>query len=86
MKNSNTETYTVNGHEIQVFRINNDVNGNPRFVVHYLDILSDGEHGFDMALKNAKKVGGRVYRAKWFGGGIVFSSYNVRNTLETILK
>jgi hypothetical protein len=71
-------------------RINNDVNGNPRFVVHFLTLLNEGEHqgldvlqSFDLALKKARKVGGKVYRGKDFGGGIVFQSYNI---IETINK
>jgi hypothetical protein len=71
-------------------RINNDVNGNPRFVVHFLYLLNEGEdqgldvlQSFDLALKKARKVGGTKYRGRDFGGGIVFQSYNI---LETINK
>ena len=71
-------------------RINNDINGNPRFVVHFLGLLNEGEgeglgvlERFDLALKKARKVGGKMYRGKDFGGGIVFQSYNIQ---ETILK
>lgn len=71
-------------------RINNDVNGNPRFVVHFLSLLNEGEsqglgvlESFDLALKKARKVGGKIYRGKDFGGGIVFQSYNI---IETINK
>jgi hypothetical protein len=71
-------------------KINNDVNGNPRFVVHFLDLLNEGERqgldvlqSFDLAVKKARKIGGKVYRGRDFGGGIVFQSYNIQ---ETILK
>jgi hypothetical protein len=71
-------------------RINNDVNGNPRYVVHFYDLLNEGERkgldvlqSFDLAVKKARKVGGKIYRGKDFGGGIVFQSYNI---LETINK
>jgi len=71
-------------------RINNDVNGNPRFVVHFLYLLNEGEdqgldvlQSFDLAVKKARKVGGKIYRGKDFGGGIVFQSYNI---IETINK
>ena len=71
-------------------RINNDINGNPRFVVHFPALLNEGEgkgldvlQRFELALKKARKVGGKMYRGKDFGGGIVFQSYNI---LETILK
>jgi hypothetical protein len=71
-------------------RINNDVNGNPRYVVHFYDLLTDLEglnlnilERYELALKKARKVGGKMYRGKDFGGGIVFQSYNI---IETINK
>ena len=71
-------------------KINNDVNGNPRYVVHFIDLLNEGERkgldvlqSFDLAVKKARKVGGKVYKGKDFGGGIVFQSYNI---IETINK
>ncbi|BCG66275.1 TreK [Staphylococcus phage vB_SsapH-Golestan101-M] len=75
------ETHTVQNKEIEVFRIENDVNGNPRYVVHflYLDIkLSDYDN--INKLYSFKK-----YRAKWFGGGVVFQSYNIADTLKYAL-
>jgi hypothetical protein len=70
-------------------KINNDVNGNPRFVVHFLDLLNEGERqgldvlqSFDLALKKARKVGGTKYRGRDFGGGIVFQSYNIQETIN----
>ena len=66
----------ING--IEVFRVDNDVNGNPRYVVHFLS-LSDN---YNEALSQARKIGGKKYRAKWFGGGIVFSSYNLNEDLK----
>jgi hypothetical protein len=71
-------------------RINNDVNGNARYVVHFYDLLTDIEglnlsilERYELALKKARKVGGKMYRGKDFGGGIVFQSYNI---IETINK
>lgn len=71
-------------------RINNDVNGNPRYVVHFYDLLTDIEglnlsilERYELALQKARKVGGKMYRGKDFGGGIVFQSYNI---IETINK
>ena len=70
-------------------RINNDVNGNPRFVVHFYDLLRDNEgegltilEKFEIAVKKARKVGGKIYRGKDFGGGIVFQSYNIKETIN----
>ena len=66
-------------------RVNNDVNGNPRFVVHFFELLTDKESRnydisitdkYDLALERAKKLGGRKFSNKQFGGGIVFQSYN----------
>jgi hypothetical protein len=70
-------------------RINNDVNGNPRFVVHFYDLLRDGEgegltilEKYDLVVKKARKVGGKMYRGKDFGGGIVFQSYDIQTTIN----
>lgn len=71
------ETTTINFH-----RINNDVNGNPRYVCHFLAINSD----FDTAVKIANKIGGKRFHNKKFGGGIVFQSYNLRDTEQSILN
>ena len=58
-----------NGEEIAVYKVNNDVNGNPRFVVHYLSL------GLDKYISISKETGLQKYKAKWFGGGYVFSTY-----------
>jgi hypothetical protein len=70
-------------------KINNDVNGNPRYVVHFYDLLKDGEgeglpilEKYELAVKKARKVGGKIYRGKDFGGGIVFQSYNIQTTVN----
>jgi hypothetical protein len=66
-------------------RVNNDVNGNPRVVVHFFELLTNEESRnydlslgdkYDLALNRAKKLGGRKFSNKQFGGGIVFQSYN----------
>lgn len=72
------ETVTVNGNEITVFRIENDNNGNPRYVVHFSDL---GISLWDYDDIN-KLYGFKKYTAKWFGGGVVFQSYNIQDTLE----
>jgi len=58
---------------IEFYSINNDVNGNPRYVCHWVN-FSDNYH---KARKLVKAFGGKTYRAKWYGGGIVFSSYSL---------
>lgn len=77
---------------IRLTRVNNDMNGNPRYVVHFLDILNNEENSFlpfskkyEYALKKAKKIGGRKFHNKQYGGGIVFQSYNTDNLKEQII-
>lgn len=72
------ETVAVNGNEIEAFRIDNDNNGNPRYVVHFSDL---GVSLWDYDSIN-KLYGFNKYRAKWFGGGVVFQSYNIEETLK----
>ena len=75
------EITTVQGKEIEVFRIPNDTNGNPRYVVHFRD-LGVGLWDYD----NINKLYGfNKYRAKWFDGGVVFQSYNIEDTLNYAL-
>ena len=76
-----TETHTVHGKEIEAFRIPNDTNGNPRYVVHFRDL------GIDLwDYDNINKLYGfNKYRAKWFVGGVVFQSYNIEDTLNYAL-
>jgi hypothetical protein len=83
--------------KIQFTRVNNDVNGNPRYVCHFHNLLTESEsndrQGFDfvsrqyeMALKRAKKIGGRKFHNKQYGGGVVFQSYNIQQTENDILN
>ena len=66
--------------KIEFTRINNDVNGNPRYVCHFLNIADD----YNTAVKLANKIGGRKYHNKKYGGGIVFQSYNIDATAQKI--
>lgn len=76
------EKVTVNGNEITVFRIENDNNGNPRYVVHFSDL---GISLWDYDDIN-KLYGFKKYTAKWFGGGVVFQSYNIEETIKWALE
>lgn len=74
-------------------RINNDVNGNPRYVIHFLELLNDEEKitlpwnvKYDYAVKKANKIGGKKFHNKQYGGGIVFQSYNLDDTWKAIQK
>jgi len=57
---------------VRLKRIDNDVNGNPRYLVHFSDIAGN----YDDALKIAKKqLRARAYRAKGYKWCLVFTSY-----------
>lgn len=83
-------TNTVIEKEIEFTRVNNDVNGNPRWVCHFLELLSTEdkyvirnisttpiEAMYQVALHKAKKIGGKRFHNKQYGGGIVFQSYSL---------
>ena len=64
------------------YRVNNDSNGNPRYVIHW---LAFGVDNYNEALSLAKAIGYKAYRASDFGGGFVTSSYNLENEAEAII-
>jgi len=80
--------------QIEFKRVNNDVNGNPRYVCHFFNLLTDDESRtlpnitakYNAAIKTAHKIGGKKYRGKDYGGGIVFQSYNIGDTEKAILR
>ena len=76
-------------------RVNNDTNGNPRYVLHFLSLtkpedlagymgLDSISQKYNIALSRAKPLGGRRFNNKQFGGGIVFTSYNLRELSERL--
>lgn len=79
-------------------RINNDVNGNPRYVIHFLALNTDNEKDntpndwnrinnlYAMAVKRANRIGGKKYNTKSYGGGIVFQSYSLDDTIRHIMR
>lgn len=88
-------------------RVNNDVNGNPRYVTHFLNLINDKDKEqieidfaltlqqnpfkrttllYDLAVSKAKNLGGKKYRGKDFGGGIVFQSYNTHDLVKDLNK
>lgn len=79
-------------------RINNDVNGNPRYVCHFLNLNTreeinqtgkdwiDSSTKYQVAIKRANKIGGRKFHNKQYGGGIVFQSYNLVDTERSIFE
>jgi len=97
------KTLSVNGEEITTYKVNHDSNGNPRWVVHFIDLLTSEEQAaarkeaeeapsftlgtqvmFRDALNKARRAGGVKYRAKWFGGGIVFQSYDIQEDISNV--
>ena len=91
-KSHNVNIRVVSGFEkISFTRINNDSNGNPRYVLHFLNFLNDEERSFlpfakkyEYALKKAKMLGGKKYDNKQYGGGVVFQSYNTMDLEKKI--
>ena len=79
MKTIQTEYITINDQEIPYYQIDNDVNGNPRYVVHFYEL--------GVKLEDYGKIPGLTkYRAKWFGGGYVIQSYNLESDLKHCLQ
>lgn len=80
--------------QIEFTRINNDVNGNPRYCIHFLDLLSHEQRysnqtvqqKFTLALNKAKTIGGKTYRGKDMGGMIVFQSYSTPTLTKNIVE
>ena len=68
-------------------RIKNDINGNPRHIIHFMDVeppeLTDQYREqytilqrYSMAVHSSKPWGGKAYRGRAYGGGIVFTAYD----------
>jgi hypothetical protein len=85
--------------EITFTRVKNDTNGNPRYVTHFLNFITDQDREqtkeseiyqvgqlYELALKKARKIGGRKFHNKQYGGGVVFQSYNIEQTKKRILE
>lgn len=71
---------------INATRINNDVNGNPRYVVDHFLFVTNGERWnkhintsqrYELAVLRAKSIGARKFHNKQYGGGIMWSTYGV---------
>ena len=81
-------------------KVKNDINGNPKFVLHFLQMLSPEEmqtfheqyglnaisQAYAFACKRANSIGGRKYHNKSYGGGIVFQSYCLIELETAIVK
>jgi hypothetical protein len=86
-----TTDFTQLDKYVSFTRINSDVNGNPRYVCHYLNFkpdhlgYSDKDFNYNDAINAARTIGGKKFHNKQYGGGIVFQSYNILDTAERIL-
>jgi len=88
-----TETLNLsNGEKVELTRINNDVNGNPRYVCHFSaiklsieDDQSNIDYRYSAALSKSRRFGGKKFSNKQYGGGIVFQSYNI-NELKPLFE
>lgn len=82
---------------IEFTKVKHDVNGNPRYVCHFLNFINEGDkikadtkgigfvsYEYQLALNKARAIGGRKFHNKQYGGGIVFQSYNINETAELI--
>lgn len=84
--------------KIEWTRVKSDVNGNPRYVCHFLNLNTQEELDktgkdwiytstkYQIAVKRANKIGGRKFHNKQYGGGIVFQSYNLVETERSIFE
>ena len=72
----------INVKEIQLHKVNNCVNGNPRYVVSFMAL---GLPTYE-STKKTREAGLKIYRGRDFGGGFVFTSYNTEYDLERILE
>jgi len=78
---------------IEFNRTTADINGNSRFVCHFLDLEKQPpdrtktlEERYALAIKFANRFGGRKYHNKKFGGCIVFQTTMPEELSKTILK
>jgi hypothetical protein len=73
-------------------KIRHDVNGNPRYVCHFLQLDVHGMYSgidlserYNLALTLARSIGGKKFHNKQYGGGIVFGCvYNLDNLCAQI--
>jgi hypothetical protein len=64
----------------EFYRANNDVNGNPRYILHWLAFASTYSEAYTIA----RAAGFKEYRGKDFGGGFITQSYSLQETVNFI--
>lgn len=66
---------------IDFTRVAGDINGNSRFVCHFLAFVGEKDKNLDihekykLALNRSRQLGGKKFHNKQYGGGIVFQMY-----------
>jgi hypothetical protein len=75
-------TVTIDNRDYTAYRVNNDYYGNPRYVIHYLELDLPGYY----STKKTRAAGLKIYYGNDFGGGFVFQSYNVLHSLAYIVN
>lgn len=70
--------------KIEWTRLDNDKNGNPRWVCSWMNFQTDTVTTYDAAVKIANTIGGKKYHTKKYGGGIVFQTHNRFDTERQI--
>lgn len=73
-------------------KVKSDINGNSRHVIHFLDLLTKSEkesikgidNKYKYAVNKVRCLGGKIYRGKEYGGGVVFQSTNLPHLCELI--
>lgn len=73
-------------------RVNSDAYGNPRFVIHFLQCEPESWKDYSQTLteryarvvKLMNQIHGRKFHNKQYGGGIVFQSYSLPDTIRHI--
>jgi hypothetical protein len=68
------------------------IDGKTRVVCHFLRLLKESEKGPEMtgsyttAIARARKIGGKKYHNKAYGGGIVFDTTDTANLEKQIFE
>lgn len=74
--------------KIEFQTVSNNANGHPRYVCHFLSLLTQKESNDDklsisdkyaIALYRAKAIGGKKYHNRKYGGGIAFATFNLES-------
>lgn len=89
MKNKIISQKTIEG--FTFYRIDNDSLNNPRYIVHVMNLISGKSKEsmldqIDQAYQRAKKIGGKKFKSSYFGGGIVFQSFNIKELAAKLKK